>query len=42
LVKMAMGKYDEQLALGGDGIHTLPGGSRVLDNWAFRRLYGLK
>ncbi|KAF3005258.1 hypothetical protein E8E14_005694 [Neopestalotiopsis sp. 37M] len=42
LVQMAMGKYDEQLALGGDDIHTLPGGSRVLDNWAFRRFYGLK
>ncbi|KAK7211440.1 hypothetical protein V2G26_018618 [Clonostachys chloroleuca] len=39
LVGMAMGKYDKQLEVGGNGITNL-GGSRILDNWAFRRLYG--
>ncbi|KAF5012360.1 hypothetical protein FDECE_1587 [Fusarium decemcellulare] len=41
LVGMAMGKYDRELDAGGKGINVLPGGLRVLDNWAFRRLYGL-
>ncbi|KAL2679200.1 hypothetical protein Neosp_009964 [[Neocosmospora] mangrovei] len=40
LAKMAMGKYDKQLDAGGKGITDL-NGSRILDNWAFRRLYGL-
>ncbi|KAM0420477.1 hypothetical protein ACHAPT_011771 [Fusarium lateritium] len=40
LVEMAMGKYDKQLDAGGKGITDL-NGSRILDNWAFRRLYGL-
>ncbi|KAJ4251379.1 hypothetical protein NW762_011360 [Fusarium torreyae] len=40
LVEMAMGKYDKQLCAGGDGITDL-NGSRILDNPAFRRLYGL-
>ncbi|RSM01823.1 hypothetical protein CDV31_011172 [Fusarium ambrosium] len=39
LVGMAMGKYDKQLDVGGKGITDL-NGSRILDNWAFRRLYG--
>ncbi|KAH7022080.1 nucleoside-diphosphate-sugar epimerase [Ilyonectria destructans] len=41
LVGMAVGKYDQDLDAGGKGITTLPGGLRVLDNWAFRRLCGL-
>ncbi|KAJ3529656.1 hypothetical protein NM208_g9661 [Fusarium decemcellulare] len=41
LVGMAIGKYDRELDAGGKGITVLPGGLRVLDNWAFRRLYGL-
>lgn len=40
LAEMAMGKYDKQLDAGGKGITDL-NGSRILDNWAFRRLYGL-
>ncbi|RSL55251.1 hypothetical protein CEP54_009501 [Fusarium duplospermum] len=40
LVGMAMGKYDKQLDAGGKGI-TDVNGSKILDNWAFRRLYGL-
>ncbi|KAH6867734.1 hypothetical protein B0T10DRAFT_419424 [Thelonectria olida] len=40
LVGMAMGKYDRELEAGGEGITSL-NGSRVLDNWAFRRLYGI-
>ncbi|KAM5344712.1 hypothetical protein ACJ41O_010574 [Fusarium nematophilum] len=40
LVGMALGDYDEQLEAGGSGILNV-NGSRILDNWAFRRLYGL-
>lgn len=40
LVGMAMGKYDKELDAGGRGITNL-NGSRILDNWAFRKLYGL-
>uniref|UniRef100_A0A0B7KE37 NAD(P)-binding domain-containing protein n=1 Tax=Bionectria ochroleuca TaxID=29856 RepID=A0A0B7KE37_BIOOC len=38
LVGMAMRTYDEQLEVGGNGITNVDG-SRILDNWAFRRLY---
>ncbi|KAF5520359.1 Botcinic acid biosynthesis cluster B protein 16 [Colletotrichum aenigma] len=40
LVDLACGKHDKQLDAGGDGI-TQVNGSRILDNWAFRRLHGL-
>lgn len=41
LVEMAMGKHDGALVAKGHGITTLHGGSRVLENEAFRRLAGL-
>ncbi|KAF4877958.1 Botcinic acid biosynthesis cluster B protein 16 [Colletotrichum siamense] len=40
LVDLACGKHDKQLGADGDGITTI-NGSRILDNWAFRRLHGL-
>lgn len=40
LVGLAMGQYDNQLDAGGKGI-TKVNGLRILDNSAFRRLYGL-
>ncbi|CRK16633.1 hypothetical protein BN1708_002890 [Verticillium longisporum] len=41
LTGMAMGKYDGPLAAGGPGVQTLSGGSRVVSNVGFRRLFGL-
>ncbi|KAH8654408.1 hypothetical protein BGZ61DRAFT_373486 [Ilyonectria robusta] len=41
LVEMAMGKHDGALVAEGHGITTLHGGSRVLENEAFRRIAGL-
>jgi hypothetical protein len=38
LAGMAMGKYDKQLDVGGEGIATL-NGLRIWENLAFRRLY---
>ncbi|KAH7148183.1 hypothetical protein EDB81DRAFT_457584 [Dactylonectria macrodidyma] len=40
LVGMALGDYDKQLEAGGSGIMKV-NGSRILDNWAFQRLYEL-
>ncbi|KAM0326631.1 hypothetical protein ACHAQA_006500 [Verticillium albo-atrum] len=41
LTGMAMGKYDTQLAAGGQGVLPLKGGSRIVENVGFRRIFGL-
>ncbi|KZL82803.1 nucleoside-diphosphate-sugar epimerase [Colletotrichum incanum] len=41
MAEMAMGKIDEGLAAGGQGIVTLNGGLRIVENTGFRRLAGL-
>ncbi|KAF4335064.1 nucleoside-diphosphate-sugar epimerase [Fusarium beomiforme] len=38
LMNMAMGKYDHQLEVGGNGISSI-NGSRILENVAFQRLF---
>ncbi|KAL0944924.1 nucleoside-diphosphate-sugar epimerase [Colletotrichum truncatum] len=41
MTEMAMGKHDSGLASGGQGIITLTGGLRIVENVGFRRLAGL-
>ncbi|GJC78692.1 protein fmp52, mitochondrial [Colletotrichum liriopes] len=41
MAEMAMGKIDADLAAGGEGITTLNGGLRIVENTGFRRLVGL-
>ncbi|KAI8300801.1 Botcinic acid biosynthesis cluster B protein 16 [Colletotrichum sp. SAR11_59] len=41
MTEMAMGKHDASLAAGGQGIITLNGGLRIVENIGFRRLAGL-
>ncbi|KAM0271886.1 hypothetical protein ACHAQH_008949 [Verticillium albo-atrum] len=41
LTGMAMGKYEDQLVAGGQGVHSLNGGLRIVANVGFRRIFGL-